>query len=388
LRICLHTLWPVDPYFVGGTERFLVDTAKSLTRYGFDAFILCSNTTHFTRIESVPVVGCIPSEYASLIVSYRNDPRAFIAGELYGKPASKQSVLALSNYVQAQLQSVSFDIVHLNTFSGSLYRNPPENAVLTIHENPSELDRFWHEGSFEELCRMVSSGIVSPPLRVFTPTAFYAELYTDLLQHRVECLPIGVPWTNVGPIPDRGAQKERRILLPARLYPPQKGQDILIEALGLLREQGFEFVATMTGADERYNLIARELEHRLNQLELRKFVTIKRTNSIAEEFKTHDILASPEQYCSYGISAREAAAMGLKLVISDIPPHREMNAENVQTFYFVKDDPVSCAAALAKAFSSPHSPVADHIRFRLNNDFDAFTKSYARNYLELIDKSR
>ena len=115
MRICLHTIWPIAPNFVGGTERFLIETSKSLRKYGFDPFILCSNTTKQTEIEGVPVVGSIPSAYLEALRLQANDPIKFLKHSFYSERASIKGAIRLSSYVRQQLAEVSYDILHLNT---------------------------------------------------------------------------------------------------------------------------------------------------------------------------------------------------------------------------------------------------------------------------------
>ncbi|MET1416834.1 glycosyltransferase family 4 protein, partial [Roseibium sp. HPY-6] len=387
LRICLHTIWPIKTLFVGGTERFIIDTAKALKRYGFDVFVLCSNTTYQTEIEGVDVFGCIPRIYQNRLTGFENNPNKLIKEILYGEDSTINSIRSLNEFVRLQLQEYSFDIVHLNTFSASLFDDIPQNAILTIHENPEELDTFWHDGAFAELARFIQCGDLKLPRFTFAPSRHYAREYSKYFGQEVFPNPIGVPWTNIGDIGSRKQKRGNRILLPARLFPQQKGQNILIEALGLLKSRGRSFNTTLTGADDRYIGEAKILQNRLNKLNLRSEVHIKQTNSIEVEFQNHDILVSPEQYCSYGISIREAAAMGLKLVLSNIPPHHEIEYGSLNIQYFEKNSITQCADAIESAYLEPETPIEKTLQFRLKSDFDEFAKRYAQHYLDLRAKS-
>ena len=260
---------------------------------------------------------------------------------------------------------------------------------MTIHENPAELDHFWHAGSFDDLASFVCSKSLYLPQFVYAPSLHYAAEYESKFRQRVSANPIGVPWENIRALPRSTNRTVPRLLLPARFYPKQKGQDILIDAVHILAKRGVEVSVTLTGATAFYQKYVEEMRARIRAYKLQESVSIKITHNVAQEFgENHDIVVSPEQYCSYGISVREAIAMGLSAVLSDIPPHQEVLPRSPHIFYFSPHSAQSCAEGIMSAIQNLHkNRTIDAIRFRLENDFGKQTRFYGRSYLDLIEKS-
>ncbi len=383
MRICFHTVWPISPNFIGGTERFVIDAAKSLRRYGFDCFVLCSNPERKLTIEGVEVFGSIPEPVRSALNSFRNNAFYAIKKTYYSQSTFTESAEALSKYVERQLESVKFDFVHLNTFSSTLFGFDRLPAAVTIHENPDELDAFWHPGAFDALAEAIQCGFATPPQLMAAPTSYYADCYSSRFARHVHAVPLGLPWTNVaGVLTDRRPERRRpRIIVPSRLALRQKGQDVAVAAIDKLHRAGREIELVLTGASEENRAGADAIRRLIDSASRPDLFFIKRAADMRREIEASHIALSPERYCSFGISVRECAAAGLPLVLSDIPPHRELSPAPQSVYFFPVDDVAACASAVQAAIDGEPVDTREAILFRMENDFDAAMRVYGSKYI-------
>ena len=140
-----------------------------------------------------------------------------------------------------------------------------------------------------------------------------------------------------------------RITNVARFFPKKKGQDILIEAAKLLKEEKVNFVITFAGAEpvgaegemERMKQLAKK--HGLKNIEF-----LGNVDNVPALLSKTDVFCIPSRYEGFGISAVEAMAMGIPCVASNIPGLNEVvNASELGELFEV-GNPESLAEKLKK----------------------------------------
>lgn len=112
----------------------------------------------------------------------------------------------------------------------------------------------------------------------------------------------------------------------ARFFPKKKGQDILIEAISMLKSSGINVTVSFAGAEpqgvkgefERMELLVEKYDLKDNV----KF--LGNINDVPALLDKTDIFCIPSRYEGFGISAVEALAMGIPCVASNIPGLNEV----------------------------------------------------------------
>ncbi|MDX8355863.1 glycosyltransferase family 4 protein [Cognatiyoonia sp. IB215182] len=382
----MHTAWGLRQDFIGGTERFLIDLAKELRTFGFDAFVVCSNMQPEIEVEGVKVIGRVPESFQEEFRSSDPNIAEFMRSAVYRDTASAQSLRNVSNYVEEQLQGIDADILHLNAFSAAVYFETDRPLVVTNHENELELDRFWGEGSFATMVELIRSDpkALGSTDRLFTPSHHYAGKYTLELGRKIEANPLGTDLQRFGRLGRKTHSADRTVLVPSRFFPGQKGQDVALSACRLLKDEGHtRFKFLFTGVREYYLSEVEKFRDDARALQVEDAVTIKSFASMDEAYQQTDIVVSPERYCSYGLSITESLASGRPTVLTRIPTYLEIARRFPHAHFVPVDDPSALAKAIVAADNQTDTETAS-ILFRLNNDFRSCAERYARTYLDLL----
>ena len=133
-------------------------------------------------------------------------------------------------------------------------------------------------------------------------------------------------------------------------FDPVKGFDILIEALGLLRQQGYLFEATIAGSGAQRSA----LESQLSAAGLFDCVALSGwVDDVADFFSRIDILCIPARSDAFGLTPLEGARASLPMVLSTASGHREMFAENHQALFAKVDDAPETAAQIGRLIDDP-----------------------------------
>lgn len=388
-KIALHTLWCLRTDFIGGTERFLVELSKELVALGHEPFIVCSNLQPEQRIEGISVIGRVPDPLKPLYVECGDNIAEFVRRGLFNKPAGEATFRQISEYVEQQFVGVEADIAHLNAFSASLYADLGCPKVVTNHENELELDNFWHAGAFEVMANLIRDESIrfSKNTYLCAPSEHYAEEYSRRLGIKVNAIPLGVCLNNFMANQDSNDQyPQKRVLMPSRFFPKQKGQDLALDACRILRaasEINFYFV--FTGIRDYYTHYVSGFLDQARDLGVSDRVKIKKYAQIQDAYRQADIVISPERYCSYGLSISEALSLGIPTVLTSIPTYLEIAGGYEHAVFFDVDDADGLATAILKAAALDRNKLKrSMVKFRTNNDFRDCAKKYSDAYLSLL----
>ena len=129
-----------------------------------------------------------------------------------------------------------------------------------------------------------------------------------------------------------------------------KGFDVLIDALALLRQQGYLFEATIAGSgDQRATL-----EAQLSGAGLSDCVALSGwVDDVPGFFSRLDILCIPARSDAFGLTPLEGARAALPMVLSTASGHGEMFADNCQALFADVDDVSATAARIARLIDDP-----------------------------------
>jgi glycosyltransferase involved in cell wall biosynthesis len=171
-----------------------------------------------------------------------------------------------------------------------------------------------------------------------------------------------------------------RLITVGRLY-PQKDQATLLKALALVKRP---WMLTVVG-DGPLGGELRSLADRLGIASRIKWLGTR--NDVPELLAGSDLFCFPSQWEGLGNAALEAAAAGVPVVLSDIPPLREAFEKSDATFVMPQDVP-GWARAIEDALADPAPVVARALRaaprIRANASLDQMVTSYLALYRSLL----
>ena len=390
MRIIIHLIWGIKEGFIGGTERFVLDLAKGLKEKGSDVFIVCSNINKEIQIEGIKVLGSVPKQYINKIARYGYANENFFKNEIIGKKFTQASIQRFSKYVSDQLKEFDADIFFLNSFMYSTFLEknlPLKRFIVTNHETPEELENYWGEHAFEVFQKAIHlKECVLKDIKILaTPAAFYANLFSKLLKRDVVHIPFGIDLLKFsGVARSRELKKEyckeneTLILLPARFDIRQKGHDIALQALSIVKKQGYHFKAVFTGYDkDAYEKNRSILDDLLKKTGLESNIILTKFNHILDAFAICDFVVLPERFASYGLALSESLALGIQTILTPIPSYKEIALGYSHAHIIENFSPKTLAKAIIQLIKAGHSiNSSEGQRFRGNNDVKKCVNRY------------
>ena len=164
-----------------------------------------------------------------------------------------------------------------------------------------------------------------------------------------------------------------------------KNHMVVIEALGLLKQQGFDAVVAVTGnpLDPRHPGYVGQLNARIESLGLRdnfRILGLVPRRHVISLMRTCAALINPSFFEGWSSTVEEARVLGVPMLLSDIAVHREQ-MENAAT-YFNADDAEGLAAKLRDIASA--SPPLTLAREPLAKS-DEKVRRFARDFAVVVD---
>jgi glycosyltransferase involved in cell wall biosynthesis len=165
-----------------------------------------------------------------------------------------------------------------------------------------------------------------------------------------------------------------------------KNHMVVIEALGLLKQQGFDAVVAVTGnpLDPRHPGYVGQLNARIESLGLRdnfRILGLVPRRHVISLMRTCAALINPSFFEGWSSTVEEARVLGVPMLLSDIAVHREQ-MENAAT-YFNADDAEGLAAKLRDIASA--SPPLTLAREPLAKS-DEQVRRFARDFAVVVDR--
>ena len=189
-------------------------------------------------------------------------------------------------------------------------------------------------------------------------------------------------------MPDFTSLKEKYMIKkPYFIVPNQfwahKNHVIILEALNILKAQGqpVTFIATGNTSDYRQPDYFETLQQKIQDYRISENFIVAGIVPYKEllQLMTHAIaVINPSLFEGWSTSIEEAKALNLKVILSDIPVHREQNPEKAQ--FFPPDDPQQLADLLL-ASSIEYQHEARHEKYEINfENLERQKREFAQNY--------
>lgn len=136
--------------------------------------------------------------------------------------------------------------------------------------------------------------------------------------------------------------KRFRIVQVARLDMDGKGQDILIQAVALLRRKNIDVQLDLIGSGSSLNSL-QELCNRVGVKEYVHFLGNRDRTYIYGHLKDYDLLCHPARFEGFGLTVAEAMAAGLPVLVSNEGGPSEIINKGEYGELFENNSPEDCA---------------------------------------------
>lgn len=279
----------------GGVERLIIDVSNELIRRGTSTSVCIINNS-YTK---------------SLLNAIDKNVNVFFLKK-YGKVHQLQYLKQLVKIVKEN----KIDVIHVH--QGNLMKFfalvkifcPRTRIYYTVHDT-----RIFFELS--KVDRLISK-LICNKLIVISDAVKKDVLLGKIPERKIERVYNGVNFNRFR----IGNCKSEKIVISnvARFVPHKKGQDILIEAIKILKKKGLNIKCNLAGApcsaeDREYINAIAEIEKDSLEDTVQLLGNVSDVPSLLENT---DIFVIPSRFEGFGIAAVEAAAAGLPCVASDI----------------------------------------------------------------------
>ncbi len=180
-----------------------------------------------------------------------------------------------------------------------------------------------------------------------------------------------------------GLKNEDRMILFVGRIEPLKGIDTLIEAMAILRDQGFfqknPFYLAVIGGDpvEERDLVSgemtrlQELREKYQLADLVTFLGKKAQDTLPYYYSAAEVVVVPSFYESFGMVALESMACGTPVIASQVGGLAFLVQDGETGFTVPSDDPVALAEKLAVLLGD------SELRARMGQRSAEFARQYA-----------
>jgi len=225
----------------------------------------------------------------------------------------------------------------------------PALTVITNHETKNELINYWGHNAYEIFKEALGkSNFLLKVKSLIVPSEYYAREYSNLLGKKVISIPIGITHEQLEYSPTRKniiatrtkQKKQLVILMPSRFDMHQKGHDIALRGLSILKRKGVNFSAIFSGFDkETYSKNYEQFFSLAKKGDILENVILKKFRKMATAYGKADIVISPERFCSYGLAISESLSIGIPTILSPIPTYKEIASGYAHAYFMKKNTP-------------------------------------------------
>lgn len=322
---------------MGGIETLLVNIANRQVNLGHEVHIF--------------VINDITDE--SLLE--RLDKRVRL--HLMGRAKGSRSLSPFMR-LNRELSAVNPDVIHLHYAKLTPYIWLPslrKRLCVTLHGMPnddnSKLIRFC--GPVYSISNMVRDGLKK--MRGVDSVTVYN----------------GVSLSEIKPRDNRPAGHPLRIVQVGRLEHRIKGQDLLIEAAGIMKQRGFDdFTITFIG-DGASGEYLRQLAREKNVADKVEFLGTQTQEYVFEHLRDYDLFVHPSRLDGFALTVAEAMAARVPVLVSDSQGPFEVIACGRHGMAFADGDAAACADAIMRFKAAGFDPAkADEAREYACSNFD------------------
>ena len=220
------------------------------------------------------------------------------------------------------------DIIHLHNYAMSRIIFPlmPSKLFLTVHDLHISLKYVKDKTNLIAISNAVKDDISSKG------------------NYKIYTIPNGINFERIEKRSNSGILNEKfRIVQVANLIMNKKGQDILINAISILKKRNIKNIEVSfigTGNDIH---ILKQMADNLGVSEQIHFLGIKDRQYIYSHLKEYDLMCHPARYEGFGLCIAEGIAAMLPILVSDEGGPYEIIKQGRLGYAFQSGNAVDCA---------------------------------------------
>lgn len=228
------------------------------------------------------------------------------------------------------------DFIHIHDQNAiNLIFQPKRKKILTVHD-VGLFDKSWFNcGNLCAISKAVKDDIYSS-----------CGITSNLVYN-------GVNFSRITPKSSFLKKDKFRLLQISRLDHCKKGQDVLINALSLLKKEHptldlyLDFIGEGTSMEFLKDMVKElSLENNI------RFLGLKDRNYIYAHLSGYDLLVQPSNYEGFGLTVVEGMASKIPVLVSDIDGPMEIIQNGKYGFYFEKGNVQDCANSIYKIINT------------------------------------
>jgi O-antigen biosynthesis protein len=195
---------------------------------------------------------------------------------------------------------------------------------------------------------------IQPTLRMadllVTPTQRTAGVYRDLTDTPVAVVPYGIPVPPLGALEEKGSAR-RFVTLGS--FEPRKGQDVLLEAVGIFNALGPNEVSIQMAGRVLDSAFFEGLQARATSLQNVELISALDHSEATALLNKADAIVSPSRDETMPIAILEAMSLGKAIVTTDVGGIREWVRDGMNGLLVPPESSNELAVALARCATDP-----------------------------------
>lgn len=171
-----------------------------------------------------------------------------------------------------------------------------------------------------------------------------------------------------------------QIVQIGRLVHTKKGQDILIEAISILKQKGYKNISVDFIGNGESIVLLKELvkfKHLEGQIH---FLGEKSQSYIFSHLKNYNLFVQPSRREGFGLTVTEAMAAKIPVLVSDQEGPMEIIEGGLYGYYFESNNATSCANEIEKIMLTPNNDIISNAYQLVLSKFNV--KKTAQEYIK------
>lgn len=380
MKIAIINTWAISNKAIGGTERFVIDLAKSLAQDNNEVDVFMFSGKSYTE-DGVNYININ-------LFNVDGEADEYVVQNYFGNFENEEAYKDLAEKLENKIDVSKYDFIQLNSL---LFLEAWKNKerIITIHTNPFEYEIAWGKKSYNKILELMNRYKDNENTIFVAPSKFYANEYSKLTDCNIEFIPHAIDIKRIQTEKNKEDIIEQyklnenkiKIIVPSRLEPIQKQPMLLLDACCLLDDEEKDRIQIIyTGLDKQYEKFVSELKEKAenNNIDIK----IIRFDYMAEVYKIADVTVLPSKSESFGYSALESLSLGIYTILNDIPTFNEIVQGNEYNYIF-KNNAIELKNKIKEILNS-----SNYLSKRLPSD--AWKKKYdlskfEKSYINLIE---
>lgn len=276
------------------------------------------------------------------------------------------------------------DVVHTHLFDSDIYARAAAyfagvSIILWTEHNVN-----LQLGAVRRWLKHCTNRLAARGVAVSNTVKEYLRVSEDTPESKVTVIPNGLDFSRIA-VRERRQFKDVPVLLAVGRLSRQKGFDVLLKALALVKHEWILRIAGEGEAEEELKQLAKRLDLE-SRVEFLGF-----SDDVPSLMHESDVFCFPSRWEGQGLAVLEAAAIGVPLIVSDLPVIHEFLRPDEALFVEPCDVP-AWAKAISTLLDNPDEALryaqtcGDRLRHEL--DLGKFVDAYAGLYRSELERKR